>query len=190
MAMPPDRNGENLWGIIRCFIAGMPSLMRLAFYLICIDTVWLVGALQDNKALYWLSIAVRGANAVLFVSFGGKWAALAGAAAVTAGIMSAAMLSNSRKGGSEVTMLIESSLLLSLKVSFNLGKQPDRSDARLALHQNPSQSTCTECYPAASTRVSKTNAQQPRASSYLTFCAPKTAQPSRRYLHGCSSAAS
>ena len=70
----------------------------LAFYLICIDTVWLVGALQDNKALFWLSIAVRGANAVLFASFGGKWMAFAGAATVTAGIMSAAMFFDSRMG--------------------------------------------------------------------------------------------
>jgi len=70
----------------------------LAFYIICIDTVWLVGAFQDNKALFWLSIAVRGANAVLFASFGGKWTALAGGAAVTAGIMFAAMFFDSRKG--------------------------------------------------------------------------------------------
>ena len=57
-----------------------------------------MGALQDNKALFWLSIVVRGANAVPFASFGGKWTALAGAAVVTAGIMSAAMLFDSRKG--------------------------------------------------------------------------------------------
>ena len=57
-----------------------------------------MGALQDNKALFWLSIAIRGANAVLFASFGGKWTALAGAAAATAGIMSAAMFFDSRKG--------------------------------------------------------------------------------------------
>jgi hypothetical protein len=57
-----------------------------------------VGALQDNKALFWLSIAVRGANAVLFASFGGKWTVLASAAAVTAGIMIAAMFFDSRKG--------------------------------------------------------------------------------------------
>jgi hypothetical protein len=75
----------------------IPLRSILAFYLICIDTVWLVGALQDNKALFWLSIVVRGANAVLFASFGGKWTALAGAAIVTAGIMSAAMLFDSRK---------------------------------------------------------------------------------------------
>ena len=54
--------------------------------------------MQDNKALFWLSIAVRGANAVLFASFGGKWTALAGAAAVIAGIMFAVMLFDSRKG--------------------------------------------------------------------------------------------
>jgi hypothetical protein len=48
-----------------------------------------VGALQDNKALFWLSIVVRGTNAVLFASFS--------AAAVIAGIMSAAMLVESRK---------------------------------------------------------------------------------------------
>ena len=56
-----------------------------------------MGALQDNEALFWLSIVVRGANAVLFASFGGKWTVLAGAAVVTAGIMSAAMLFDSRK---------------------------------------------------------------------------------------------
>jgi hypothetical protein len=75
----------------------IPFRSILAFYLICIDTVWLVGALQDNKALFWLSIVVRSANAVLFASFGGKWTVLAGAAVVTAGIMSAAMLFDSRK---------------------------------------------------------------------------------------------
>lgn len=36
---------------------------------------------------------------MLFASFGGKWTALAGAAIVTAGIMSAAMLFDSRKEG-------------------------------------------------------------------------------------------
>ena len=41
--------------------------------------------MQDNKALFWLSIVVRGANVVLFASFGGKWTALAGAATLTAG---------------------------------------------------------------------------------------------------------
>jgi uncharacterized membrane protein YdjX (TVP38/TMEM64 family) len=46
-----------------------------------------VGAFQDNQALYWVSIAVRGANAVLFWSFGGKWKALAGAAMTTMTIM-------------------------------------------------------------------------------------------------------
>ena len=56
-----------------------------------------MGALQDNKALFWLSIVVRGTNAVLFASFGGNWTALAGAAGVTAGIMSATMLVDSRK---------------------------------------------------------------------------------------------
>jgi hypothetical protein len=76
----------------------IPFRSILAFYLICIDTVWLVGALQDNKALFWLSIVVRGINAVLFASFGGQWTPLASAAVVTAGIMSAAMLFDSRKG--------------------------------------------------------------------------------------------
>jgi hypothetical protein len=72
-----------------------------AFYLICIDTVWLVGLFQDNEALYWFSIAARGANAALFWSFGGKWRVLTGAALTTAAIMTAAMVF--RRRGALVT---------------------------------------------------------------------------------------
>jgi hypothetical protein len=70
-----------------------------AFYLISVDIFWLVGVFQDNQAVYWLSIVVRGANAALFWSFGGKWRELAVAALTTMTMMTVAMMFDRRNRG-------------------------------------------------------------------------------------------
>jgi hypothetical protein len=66
---------------------------------ICIDTVWLVGVVQENQALYWVSIVVRGANAALFWTFGGEWRKLAGGAVTTMTLMVGAMMFDRRNRG-------------------------------------------------------------------------------------------
>lgn len=55
-----------------------------------------MGVFQDNQALYWLSIVVRGANAVLFWSFGDKWMMMAYGALVTMSIVCFAMMVDRR----------------------------------------------------------------------------------------------
>src|ERR1700722_19620529 len=85
--------------------------------------------------------------------------------------------------------LTETSLLLSPKISLYLHKQPDRSDTRLAPNQLPPSRhapSILHLLPREPQRQTPTvnNVTQSR------FPCQKTAQRSRRYLRGRSSAAS
>ena len=66
-------------------------LMYLAFALIAINSYDLLGALQDNWAIYWFSVVSRIGASALMASLGGGWAGIVplefGSAAVLGGCM-------------------------------------------------------------------------------------------------------